>query len=68
MIEHTGGASKYKEYTVVCDGCSNEEIYDDIEYWDELIDNMKNDDWIIRNKDGDWYHYCPACKEAPCEK
>jgi hypothetical protein len=62
MIEQTAGSGKHKEYTVQCDGCGLEEVYDDIEYWDEIITNIKNDDWVIRKKDDEWYHYCPDCK------
>ncbi len=53
----------FGDFDVSCDekGCDVSANYDTDNNWQEMINQMKEDGWIITKKDGDWHHICPDC-------
>jgi hypothetical protein len=50
-------------FEVSCDtpNCNSTEVYDVDNEWDELLSQMKQNGWVSRYKNGEWFHYCPDC-------
>ena len=59
------GMEAHQDYDVYCDcvGCDNEERYNDMWVFQNVIEAMKNDGWKITKENGEWFHICPECKE-----
>lgn len=53
-------------HTFMCDGPKCNEFYEGFHEQDfkETLEEAKREGWVARRgRDGDWEHYCPACKE-----
>ena len=61
MIERTNFG-----YNVICDGkrCQEYLEVDSPDHqWSDVTSMMKNESWVsIKDRRGDWEHYCPLCK------
>ena len=44
-----------------CDGCPDF-IRCDTQVFREAMEDMKREKWLLRNRDGKWFHYCPDCQ------
>lgn len=55
-------AYKYGKIQLICDECENNETdLQDKDDFDVLIDEAKQDGWLITKDDGKWKHICPRC-------
>lgn len=51
----------FENFDVSCDCCSFDQEYLDVDSFDDLIDQMKQDGWRIIYVDGEFKHKCPLC-------
>lgn len=49
-------------FEVSCDGCDEIKEFD-VSGWDELMREMKSENWISKKVGQDWEHYCWRCTE-----
>ena len=58
---------QYGAWEVWCDRCPEDQSFDHIETFSELISEMKDAGWFSKKEDEEWIHLCPACASAPLE-
>lgn len=46
---------------LTCDNCGGGQKFDS---WDDTLECMRAESWLIRRIDGEWTHYCPECQEG----
>jgi len=65
MIERTSRNS----FSVVCDatGCDSEEEID-AEEFEEVLDWLRENDWVSKKKAGQWNNFCPNCVKENAKK
>jgi len=50
-------------FVVHCDACPNSTEKDTDWGWESMINDIRDEGWkIVRDEDGDYEHYCPACE------
>lgn len=53
---------EYGETRLICDSCGDwqKKTYDRDEFR-RMIDDAKEDGWLVRSGRGEWTHTCPKC-------
>lgn len=53
---------EYGQQRLICDQCENAETkpYDGDDFR-RMIDDAKEDGWLVRSGNGGWTHTCPKC-------
>lgn len=49
------------KHMLICDNCGEGQEFDS---WDDTLEYMRSESWLIRRIDGEWTHYCPECQEG----
>lgn len=53
-------------FEIVCDDCGKSEEVEG--QFQDCLDFMKENNWRSVYDEGDWYNYCPGCKDKPKNK
>lgn len=50
------------EFVAECNDCGDDYAGGTNDDFRDFVEELKSEDWTIRNEDGEWCHYCPSCK------
>jgi hypothetical protein len=63
--------NRFESGTIYCDGSSKDGCHGEVTFQGDfasVVEQIKVHDWRTMKDDGEWKHFCPACKEANNEK